>query len=211
MSNTTNNPESDGPTKNRILQAAKREFARFGLAGARVDRIAASAGVNKAMIYYHFSSKEKLYHAVFDYHFQQIATMLKERLAVPASAEGRLEAAAEFYTYMFTLMEDFRALMLRELAEPSGELLDPMAERIRESGIPQIIVNTLSDEINEGRFRDVDLRQAIASFLAMNIGYFFLEPMITRVLKISDRDQFVQERTQAIVDLFLNGMKVSQT
>jgi hypothetical protein len=37
----------------RILEAAKQEFAGHGLAGARVDRIAAKAGANKRMLYYH--------------------------------------------------------------------------------------------------------------------------------------------------------------
>jgi AcrR family transcriptional regulator len=45
----------------RILAAAAAEFAERGFAGARVDRIARRARVNKAMIYYHFASKQRLY------------------------------------------------------------------------------------------------------------------------------------------------------
>jgi len=44
----------------RILEAAKQEFAAHGLAGARVDRIAANAGANKRMLYYHIGNKEDL-------------------------------------------------------------------------------------------------------------------------------------------------------
>ena len=47
----------------KILDAAVQEFSANGLAGARMERIAALAGVNKALLYYHFDSKEKLYGA----------------------------------------------------------------------------------------------------------------------------------------------------
>ena len=53
----------------------------------------------------------------------------------------------------------------------------------------------------------MDIRQALVSFLALNIGYFFLEPLAMRTLGIEDRETFVKERVPAAVDLFLNGMK----
>jgi AcrR family transcriptional regulator len=53
-------------TKARILAAATAEFATHGIAGARVDRIAAAAGANKSLIYAYFGSKDGLFDAVFD-------------------------------------------------------------------------------------------------------------------------------------------------
>lgn len=47
--------------KEKILDASLREFAERGFDGARIDRIAANADVNKALIYYHFKNKEELY------------------------------------------------------------------------------------------------------------------------------------------------------
>ena len=51
-------------SRQRILDAALLEFSSEGLAGARTDRIAAAAGVNKALLYYYFESKENLYLAL---------------------------------------------------------------------------------------------------------------------------------------------------
>ncbi|MEU0007107.1 TetR family transcriptional regulator [Streptomyces sp. NPDC006314] len=51
-------------TKERLLTAATEEFAAHGIAGARVDRIAATAGVNKERIYGYFGNKQKLFDAV---------------------------------------------------------------------------------------------------------------------------------------------------
>lgn len=53
-------------TRRRLLDAARAEFAEFGIAGARVDRIAANAGANKAQIYHYFGSKDRLFDAVFE-------------------------------------------------------------------------------------------------------------------------------------------------
>jgi len=70
-------------TKEKILGAALHEFSVHGLAGARVDEIAKSAGVNKAMIYYHFESKEALFNELFqsemEYLKQEITSLLQQR------------------------------------------------------------------------------------------------------------------------------------
>jgi AcrR family transcriptional regulator len=51
-------------TRRRLLDAAAREFAEYGIAGARVDRIAAAAKSNKAQIYHYFTNKDGLFDAV---------------------------------------------------------------------------------------------------------------------------------------------------
>ena len=63
-------------TKARILEAALNEFAEFGLAGARVDRIAAAAGCNKNLIYIHFGNKAALFTAVIEHNTARIIEAL---------------------------------------------------------------------------------------------------------------------------------------
>jgi AcrR family transcriptional regulator len=52
----------------RLLDAASAEFAAYGIAGARIERIAAAAKANKQMIYAYFGSKDQLFDAVFERH-----------------------------------------------------------------------------------------------------------------------------------------------
>ncbi|SCE80927.1 TetR/AcrR family transcriptional regulator [Micromonospora mirobrigensis] len=59
-------PRDAEQTRRRLLDAARDEFAAVGIAGARVDRIAAAAGSNKAQIYHYFGSKDGLFDAVFE-------------------------------------------------------------------------------------------------------------------------------------------------
>jgi AcrR family transcriptional regulator len=57
-------PRDSSATKARLLDAAFNEFAAYGIAGARVDRIAEAAGANKRLIYVYFGNKEQLFDAV---------------------------------------------------------------------------------------------------------------------------------------------------
>ena len=59
-------------TRKKLLTAARREFAASGLAGARVDEIAARAGVNKQLVYHYFGDKDALYLAVLEWVYEEI-------------------------------------------------------------------------------------------------------------------------------------------
>jgi AcrR family transcriptional regulator len=63
-------------TKNKILTAALLEFSARGYDGVSVDQIARSAGVNKAMIYYHFENKAQLFNELFLAELEQLKTVL---------------------------------------------------------------------------------------------------------------------------------------
>ena len=67
-------PQRRNPTATRqkLLAAARREFAASGLAGARVDEIAARAGVNKQLVYHYFGDKDALYLAVLEWVYEEI-------------------------------------------------------------------------------------------------------------------------------------------
>lgn len=71
-------------TRARLLAAARREFGRKGFAGARVDAIAARAGVRKALVFYYFQSKEGLFRALADERLAAFSAQLGEGLAPPA-------------------------------------------------------------------------------------------------------------------------------
>ena len=59
-------------TRQKILDAATEELARYGLGGARVDRIAARAGANKRMLYYYFKDKDNLFLAALEGSYARI-------------------------------------------------------------------------------------------------------------------------------------------
>jgi AcrR family transcriptional regulator len=81
-------------TRTRILDAAEEEFARYGIAGARVDRIAENAVANKAMIYRYFDSKDGLFDTVFS---QRVVKFLDEVKFDAADLPGYAGRAFDAY------------------------------------------------------------------------------------------------------------------
>jgi AcrR family transcriptional regulator len=78
-------------TKHRLLAAAKEEFAAHGIAGARVDRIATLAGVNKERIYGYFGNKQKLFDRVVDQALDELTEAVPlEPGGDPAEYVGRV-------------------------------------------------------------------------------------------------------------------------
>lgn len=95
-------PPDATDTKRRILVAARGEFAQFGLAGARVDRIAETGRVNKRSIYVHFGPKDQLFDLV-------VATALTEMAEeVPFTAEDLPAYAGALFDYLTARPEVLR-------------------------------------------------------------------------------------------------------
>jgi len=117
-------PSTAVTTRAAVFQAAAAAFSDRGFDGVGVDEIAAIAGVNKAMIYYHFTDKLELYREV-------VRDMLRDAsVRVTAIAESDRPAPLRLETFIaaFVEMADarpwFPTLMLREMAE-GGPRLDP--------------------------------------------------------------------------------------
>ena len=108
-------------SKARILRAATDEFARHGYAGARIDRIARRAKVNKALIYYHFGSKARLYQQVLEHQVSNVVTYLKARVGKAESLEDVLLAFSEKYHEALKADSKFVPMLLREMAQGGFE------------------------------------------------------------------------------------------
>ena len=105
-------------SRRRILDAAAAEFAERGIAGARVDRIADSAGINKSQMYSYFGSKDGLFDAVFR---DQLAGILD---AVPLTVDDLPGYAARLYDSYVESPELLRlATWYRLERVPVGDLL----------------------------------------------------------------------------------------
>lgn len=105
-------------SRRRVLDAATAEFARFGIAGARVDRIAAAAEVNKAQMYGWHGSKEGLFDAVFAEHLHRIVE------AAPFTADDLPGYAVALYDSYLGDPELVRLASWKRLERvPVGDLL----------------------------------------------------------------------------------------
>src|SRR3954469_6978625 len=101
----------------RILAAAAGEFAARGFAAARVDRIARLARVNKAMLYYHFGSKQGLYDTLLRRTFAEAGARLRAITASPVSPSDKIDQVITTIAGFVEEHEHFPAIMMREIAE----------------------------------------------------------------------------------------------
>lgn len=99
-------------TKERILTAATLEFADRGLAGARIDRIAANATSNVRLIYAHFGSKENLFAVTLD---RELTAMAE---AVPVDPDDLAEWVGRLFDYHRERPSGVRMSLWRELERP---------------------------------------------------------------------------------------------
>jgi AcrR family transcriptional regulator len=168
--NGTRDPEG---TRARILDAATREFARFGLGGARVDRIAARAGANKRMLYYYFGDKDALFLAVLEHAYEGIRTAeLELHLLGDPPVEG-VRRLVEFTWRYYLDHPEFLTLLNSENLHRARHL--KRSKNIRTMNSP--LIATLAEILRRGEVagtfrRGVDPLQLYISIAGL--AYFFL-------------------------------------
>jgi AcrR family transcriptional regulator len=114
--------------RERLIDAATDEFAAAGYAGARLDAIAARAGVTKGGLYFHFDGKEALFFAVLDHWRERRRRLLRLPVAGVEPAAGTLHAFLAGYV-AFHFREPAAAQLQRVLAT---ELRSGFTARLRE-------------------------------------------------------------------------------
>lgn len=156
-----------------LLSAARDEFAEHGLGGARVDRIAERASLDKRLIYHYFESKDSLFLAVLEDTYRNIR-LAEQRLHLvdlpPVEAVRRL---TEFTWNYYLEHPEFLTLLNSENLHRGRHL--EQSKRARELNSP--LIQTLADILERGRaegvFRGgIDPMQLYISIAGLS--YFYL-------------------------------------
>lgn len=165
--------ESNAPdSEQRILQAAKQIFAQQGFGGARIDKIAKLAGINKAMIYYHFKSKEELYFACIDSIFQEkdlVPTQVADTKEI-SNFERLIQLIESIYNRMDQDRLERCSIIARELVS-RGNVFQMMRDRY---WIPSYkrVYNTIEAGIQSGEFIEVDSIDFITFTIISHITFY---------------------------------------
>ncbi len=171
---------TDSRSQETLLDAATQVFGKAGFSGARVEAIAERAGLNKAMIYYHFRSKRGLYQAVLLRLFQGLLDEAERvSLAVP-DARMRLVAFYSGVARIFSERPALPALMLREIIG-GGENME--AETARSlSGILGFVKKTVEAGVADRTIRPVHPLLVHVSMMAPLALFFASGDFRSRVL-----------------------------
>ena len=139
-------------TIDRILKAAAKEFSEAGFAGARVDEIAKSAGVNKATLYYHIGDKKALYAQVVHHLFGNAVEQFNLNITATQSPEGNLKAFIQTIAGMVDRHPEVAAIMLREQASGGKHFPEMVAQDLAQ--IIGILTEILDAGVRSGTFRE---------------------------------------------------------
>jgi TetR/AcrR family transcriptional regulator len=184
------------------MEAAVRMFSQNGLAGARTEQIAEEAGVNKALLYYYFKSKEDLYAAALESVFEEVRRSSVAVLEADASPGERfLEIVLGNFDRSYS-HPSWRTLMQHEMVRlHRGEQssMAPMVERFFKP-LWALLDKVLEEGIAAGELIPADPAQMRYSALGANVFYFLSAPL-TRLASGTDplgREELSRRRESAI-------------
>ena len=198
-------PRDAEKTKGAILAAAREEFCRHGLAGARVDAIAERAGANKRLLYHYFGNKEDLYRAVLMEAYAEIRAGERELNLDALSPEEAMDRLVRFTLRHFLANPWFTSLLSTENVQNAAFLKTLPDIPALHSPLVDQIAQILENGRNEGIFRGgIDPVQLYISIAAL--GYFYVSNMKTLSV-IFQRDlsatPMIQEREAEAVQMVL--------
>jgi TetR/AcrR family transcriptional regulator len=164
----------------RILEAATREFSLNGLAGARTERIAETAGVNKALIYYYFQGKDALYTAALEAVAERMVAMSMKVLALDCSAGERLLRSTLHHFDRIYSQPVFQNLMQQEmirLRRGDPNAAHPLVEKLFRP-LGNKMLSVAEEGIRTGELIQVEATQVTYAALGANVFYFLSAPMM---------------------------------
>jgi AcrR family transcriptional regulator len=165
-------------TRARILEAAKKEFAKLGLAGARVEAIATRAKANKRMIYHYFGSKEELFVAVLEDAYADIRSAEQKLNLEHLSPEEAIVALLTHTWNYYLRNPEFMTLVNSENLHKARHVKKSQRFKELHHGFISMLQGILDRGVEAGVFRSgVDARQLHITMAA--IGYYYLTNRFT--------------------------------
>ncbi|WP_327183940.1 TetR family transcriptional regulator [Streptomyces sp. NBC_01334] len=190
---TTRDPEA---TRARIFDAAVAEFARYGIAGARIDRIAAEAKANKQLIYAYFGNKAELFSQVLGRSMVDLASAVP---VDPDDIDGWLDRLMDYHAAHPELL---RLLYWEGIQYGSTELLPDEAQRQQHYALKVAAVQEAQDR---GVISDAIPARDLFFLLIAMANWAAFVPQMSRILAGSedtDRDRLrasIKEAARRIV------------
>jgi len=192
-------------SRTAILAAAERLFAGSGVDGTRTEAIATEAGVNKALLYYYFKSKDALYEAVLENHvsefFQRAAAVLDSTVKASDAVLAYVGMSFDF----IAARPHFPALIQR-LSMSGGRPFERLARKYS-APLADRLAEVIRQGIRSGEFRRVDPEHTVISLVALTRFHFAVAPIV-RVVTGNDpyEPENVRRRRHEVLEFVRYGL-----
>lgn len=163
-------------TRATILATAERIFAHAGLAGARTEAIAKAAGVNKALLYYYFKSKDDLYEAILEEHFRDFN---EQAMAVLNSSGPARDVLLNYVSLHFDFISNHRqsAPLFQQCMMAGGKRAERLIGKYLKPR-SEAVAKLLERGMRAGEFRRTNLFHTAVSLIALIVFYFSAAPVL---------------------------------
>jgi TetR/AcrR family transcriptional regulator len=191
----------------RIVAAAESIFAEQGLDGARTDAIARAAGVNKALLYYYFESKEDLHRFTLRTLFGELRAQLElaMRGASKSTPRKRLLNYVNGYLDFTQAHPNYPRLVQREVMGRGPSLQSIVKSTF--APLQAALTKTIRDGITTGEFRPVDPQQTAVTIIAMTVFYFAAAPLLGEIWNCNPlAPARVAARRRSVLDFLEHGL-----
>lgn len=207
---------SDAPdAEARILEAARSVFIRRGTSGARMQEIAAEAGVNQALLHYYFRSKDQLGAAVFGQMAARLFPALLQVLAGDAPLDAKVEQIIAIYHENLTRNPFLPGYVLSELhhhPERIQQVLGKIGGRDPRQVTAPVFLRLneqIQAEVAAGRMRPITAREFVVNLVSLCIFPFAARPMLSMMLGLDDATfpTFIEERQRSLAAFYKNALR----
>lgn len=192
-------------TKAKILDAAEQEFAQLGLVGARTEAIAAQTGVTKAMIYYYYESKEKLYEAVLQRVYEERVGIVHHIANGESDPEVCLQKLLSNLISNSASNPNWAAIMMFEAMQNKGQYYT----KVGIGAFYRTIASVVERGIVSGAFRSVDPLHTAVNLVGLCSFYFCASGNLKHLWPGKDMRSktMIQQHEQEAVELILRGLR----
>jgi len=173
-------------TEEKILEAAKEVFMKYGLYGARMQDIADTAGINKALLHYYFRNKEKLFDKIFEgalqKYFQQIDVFSDSSLPIK-------ERVFKYVDNIVAFLSEYPQMSMFIIKEISinPELFKGKVLALKNPKSVHLI-QVLEEEIAAGRIKKIDPVMFIINLHSLCSYPFIGAPLFKNLMKVHGKD-----------------------
>lgn len=210
----TSHSERNRQTEQRILAAARQVFVRRGTVGARMQEIAAEAGVNQALLHYYFRTKDHLAAVVFREAAARLLPAIAELLGSDASIEEKVESFVHLYIDSVRQNPFVPGYLVSELHQ-QPERLTALIEaagpgvRMAADAVRQRLGAQLSEAAVAGEIRAITAEQFFVNMVALCVMPFLARPLLHALLGMDPEsfDRFLDERRAELPGFIIRGLR----
>lgn len=169
--------EKDLSTETKILEAARQVFMRKGMSGARMQDIADEAGINKALLHYYFSSKDKLFEVIFMGAAAKLFPRINEVFTSDLPLFEKIERFCEEYLNIIMENPYLPMFVLNEINQDPARFV----AKLSNAGFrpdPSKLLLQLDRDVKRGLIKNINPMHFIMNLLSMTIFPFVAKPML---------------------------------